>query len=74
MNKIKLGNKVTLLDLQVKEPCSLYLVKSCEGDTRSAAVSYLSPLGSQLIGRAPGDTVEVKIFGRTERFHIVEVE
>jgi transcription elongation factor GreA len=74
MGRIKLGNKVTLLDLQAKEPCSLYLVKSCEGDSRSTAVSYLSPLGSKLLGRAPGETVEVKIFGRTERFHIVGVE
>lgn len=74
MGRIRLGNKVTLLDLQAKEPCSLYLVKSCEGDLRSAAVSYMSPLGAQLLGRTSGETVEVKIFGRTERFHIVGVE
>lgn len=74
MGRIRLGNKITLLDLQAKEPCSLYLVKSCEGDSRSAAVSYMSPLGSKLLGRTRGETVEVKIFGRTERFHILGVE
>jgi transcription elongation GreA/GreB family factor len=74
MGRIRLGNKVTLLDLQAKEPCSLYLVQSCEGDSRSAAVSYMSPLGSQLLGRTLGEIVEVKIFGRTERFHILGVE
>lgn len=74
MGRIRLGYKVTLFDLQVKEPFSFYLVQSSAGDPGSAKVSCLSPLGTQLIGRTLGDVVEVKIFGRTERFRIVGVE
>lgn len=68
------GHKVTLLDIQMKESATFTLVHPDESDLKNAKLSFLSPLGSRLIGCTLGDVVEINIFGRKETFHVIGIE
>jgi transcription elongation factor GreA len=72
--RVSLGNKVTLLDTETEEVSSFFVVEPNTSDPKSARISYLSPLGSQLIGRKLDDFIEIRIFFRTDRFRITNIE
>jgi transcription elongation factor GreA len=74
VKRIKLGDKVTLFDVNAKEVITLVLVSPRNSNPERGRISCFSPLGRQLIGRAPGDVIEVKIFYRTEMFRVVRIE
>ncbi len=73
-SRITIGNKVTLFDVQEKEIITLVLTNPRDSDPDRGFVSCFSPLGRQLIGRMPGDVVEIKIFCRTALFRIIRIE
>jgi len=72
--RIKVGDKVTLFDVNAKEIITLMLVSPRNSNPEKGRISCFSPLGRQLIGRMPGDAIEIKIFYRAEMFRVVRIE
>lgn len=74
ITRIKIGHRVTLFDIQAKEIITLTLVSPRNSNPEKGRISCFSLLGRQLIGRALGDVIEVKIFYRAEMFRVVRIE
>lgn len=72
--RVSIGHKVTLFDVQEKELMTLVLTNPRDSDPDKGFISCFSPLGRQLIGRMPGDVVEIKIFCRISLFRVIRIE
>ncbi len=68
---INLGSQVTI-KVNDKEEIFL-LVGEWEADPREKKISHESPLGKALIGKKPGDTVEVEAPAGKIAYHIVKI-
>ena len=68
------GERVTVLDLESGSTSDYRIVGSGESDPAALEVSYLSPIGSALLGRRVGDVVEVEAPRGLRRLEIVEVD
>jgi transcription elongation factor GreA len=68
------GERVTVLDLESGTTTDYRIVGSGESDPAALEVSYLSPIGSALLGRRVGDVVEVEAPRGLRRLEIVEVD
>ena len=56
---VKLGNKVTVLDVEFGEEDTYEIVSSIEADPTENKISDDSPLGHALLGKREGNTVSV---------------
>jgi len=54
---IDIGAHVTIYDIDYKEEESFFILDSDEADPHNNKISYKSPLGKELIGKAVGDFV-----------------
>ena len=72
-DKVGLGSKVVLLDLQKDQEISYTLVTSEEADVAAGKISTSSPIGRALIGKALGDVVQVAIPGGVRDLEIVKL-
>ena len=72
--RVTIGHKVTLFDVQEKNIFTLVLTNPRDSDPDKGFISCFSPLGRQLIGRRPGDVIEIKIFSRTALFRVIRIE
>jgi transcription elongation factor GreA len=72
-DKVGLGSKVVLLDLQKDQEISYTLVTSEEADVAAGKISTSSPIGRALIGKALGDVVKVAIPGGVRDLEIVKL-
>lgn len=68
------GKAVTLFDVQMNEEVTITLVSPNKSDPINAKISYLSLLGSRLLGCKIGDIVEINIFGRKEIFYVIDIQ
>lgn len=68
-----LGSKVKLLDLDFDDEMSIQLVSSYEADPAKDLISISSPLGSALMGAAPGQEIEVTAPGGQQKFRVLEL-
>src|SRR5690606_26570195 len=73
LTRVLPGRSVRLFDVENNEEVDFKLVTPDESDPENAKISFLSPLGSKLLGCVANDTVEVRIFGRKEVFHVIRV-
>ncbi|MDR1689227.1 MAG: transcription elongation factor GreA [Clostridiales bacterium] len=58
-DSISLGGSVRLWDVEFEEEVKYLIVGSAEADPTNGKISNESPLGSALLGRKEGETVEV---------------
>jgi transcription elongation factor GreA len=72
--RVGLGSKVVLRDLQFDEELDYVLVGPGEVDTRNRRISIQSPVGSALKDRAVGAVVEVDIPSGKARYRIERIE
>ncbi|MAN53061.1 MULTISPECIES: GreA/GreB family elongation factor [unclassified Marinimicrobium] len=70
---VSINSEVELIDLQENQPCTLVVVAPQESVPVEGRVSFLSSLGAALMGRKPGDTVTVKVFGSILRYQIAAI-
>ncbi|WP_374405611.1 transcription elongation factor GreA [Pelagerythrobacter sp.] len=68
--KIVFGATVTLLDDDDK-PVKYQIVGQTEADANKGRISYNSPLGRALIGKAKGDEIEVTV-PSGDKFYLVD--
>jgi transcription elongation factor GreA len=69
-----LGSKVTLDDLEFGDELTVTLVGSYEADPSKDLISIVSPLGEALLGREPGDEIEIEAPGGSQRYRVKAVE
>ena len=70
-DRISLGSKVVLLDLDKNEEVTYKLVTSEDTNVAAGLISTTSPIGRSLLNKREGDTVEVKIPSGTRTFEII---
>src|SRR5688572_21428018 len=70
-DRISLGSKVVLLDVDKNEEIAYKLVTSEDANAPAGLISTTSPIGRSLLNKREGDTVEVKIPAGTRTFAIL---
>jgi len=70
-DRISLGSKVVLLDVDKNEEVTYKLVTSEDANVVEGLISTTSPIGRSLLNKPEGDTVEVKIPSGTRTFEII---
>lgn len=71
---IKFGATVTLIDEDSDEERTYQIVGEAEADIERGLLNIRSPLARALIGRTPGDSVEVRTPGGERSYEVVSVE
>jgi len=71
-DRISLGTKVTLLDLDREEEITYELVFPELADHPNGLVSIASPIGKGLVGKKGGEVVTIRIPAGEKRFEILE--
>ncbi|MFP3944514.1 MAG: transcription elongation factor GreA [Alphaproteobacteria bacterium] len=73
-DSIKFGATVTLIDEDTEEECRYQIVGDHEADVKAGRISLSSPIARALIGKTPGDVVEVATPGGGRSYEILKVE
>jgi transcription elongation factor GreA len=73
-DKVGLGSKVTVLDVDKDEELSYKLVMSEEADASNGLISTNSPIGRGLLGKQVGDEVRISIPGGVRQLEIVKLK
>ena len=71
--KVSIGCKVRILDLEYNEEIEFQIVGSTEANPDENKISNESPVGSALIGHSAGMEVDVLAPGGSTRFKILEI-
>src|SRR5215475_12214142 len=70
-DRISLGSRVVLLDVDKNEEITYKLVTSEDANVAAGLISTTSPIGRSLLNKREGDIVEVKIPSGTRTFEII---
>ena len=74
LDKINIGCKVKLLDLEVSEELEYKIVGSTEANSLKGKISNESPVGRALIGHVIGDSVDVETPAGVFTYKILGIE
>jgi transcription elongation factor GreA len=72
-DRVIFGSTVLLEDLDVGEEMQYRLVGPFEADLAQGTISVTSPIGRALIGKEPGDEVEVQTPGGVKNLEILDI-
>ena len=72
-NTVKFGAIVTVVDEDTEAEARYQIVGEFEADVREGKISISSPIARALIGKQPGDMVEVMTPGGGKSYEIVDV-
>lgn len=72
-NKVFVGTKVKLLDLEFNEECEYKIVGSNEADPANGKISDESPVGKGILGLRVGQTVEIETPAGVTAYKILEI-
>ena len=72
-DRVGLGSRVTVLDLQSKETDTYVLVMAEMMDIDAGHISFASPLGRALVDRRVGDEVELRLPRGTRKLKVTEL-
>lgn len=73
LGKINVGCFVTLLDLEFSEEVEYHIVGSTEADSLKGKISNESPVGSALMGKRVGDSVEVETLAGVFTYKVLNI-
>ena len=73
-DKINIGCKVKLLDVEYDEEMEFYIVGSTEANSLQNKISNESPVGHALIGKGVGDVVDVETQAGVIQYKVVEIQ
>ena len=74
VNKINIGCKVKLLDVEYDEEMEFYIVGSTEANSLQNKISNEAPVGRALIGKSVGDVVDVETQARIIQYKVLEIQ
>jgi transcription elongation factor GreA len=72
-DRVGLGSRVVVLDLNKDEELSYNLVTSEDADVSQGKISTSSPIGKGLLGKRVGDTVRIQIPDGTRELEILQL-
>ncbi len=72
-DRVGLGSRVVVLDLNKDEELSYSLVTSEDADVSQGKISTSSPIGKGLLGKRVGDTVRIQIPDGTRELEILQL-
>ena len=72
--ELGVGESARMRDLDSGELVEYRLVGAGEADPAAGSISYVSPVGSALLGRRVGDVIEVEVPGGLLRLEILEIQ
>ncbi|NLV36398.1 MAG: transcription elongation factor GreA [Clostridiaceae bacterium] len=73
-DKVTIGSKVTILDMEYDEKIVYSIVGSTEADPAQYKISNESPVGSALMNKKKGNVVEVTVPDGVLKFKIVKID
>lgn len=73
-NKINVGCKVDVIDLEYDEEMQFYIVGSTEANSLKNKISNESPVGKALLGHKVGETVTVELPAGNIQYKVVEIQ
>ena len=74
VNKINIGCKVKLLDVEYDEKMEFYIVGSTEANSLQNKISNEAPVGRALIGKSVGDVVDVETQAGVLQYKVLEIQ
>ena len=74
LDKINIGCKVRILDMEFDEELEYKLVGSTEANSLKGKISNESPVGKALIGATTGDVVEVETQAGLLKYKVLEIQ
>ena len=74
VNKINIGCKVKLLDVEYDEEMEFYIVGSTEANSLQNKISNEAPVGRALIGKSVGDVVDVETQAGIIQYTVLEIQ
>ena len=74
VNKINIGCKVKLLDVEYDEEMEFYIVGSTEANSLQNKISNEAPVGHALIGKSVGDVVDVETQAGIIQYKVLEIQ
>ena len=74
VNKINIGCKVKLLDVEYNEEMEFYIVGSTEANSLQNKISNEAPVGRALIGKSVGDVVDVETQAGIIQYKVLEIQ
>ena len=72
-DRVGLGSKVVVLDVDKDEKIHYKLVTSEDVDVAKGLISTVSPIGRGLLGKQVGDTVKITIPGGVREMEVIEL-
>lgn len=73
-DKVVFGVAVTVVDIDTDEEMHYQLLGPEEADIKQGTISVLSPWGRAILGKRPGDEVQVKTPGGVRQLEIIEIK
>ena len=74
LDKINIGCKVKLLDVEYNDEMEFFIVGSTEANSLQNKISTESPVGKALIGRVVGDIVDVETQAGIIQYKVLEIQ
>ena len=74
VNKINIGCKVKLLDVEYDEEMEFYIVGSTEANSLQNKISNEAPVGHALMGKSVGDVVDVETQAGVIQYKVLEIQ
>ena len=74
VNKINIGCKVKLLDVEYDEEMEFYIVGSTEANSLQNKISNEAPVGRARIGKSVGDVVDVETQAGIIQYKVLEIQ
>ena len=74
VNKINIGCKVKLLDVEYDEEMEFNIVGSTEANSLQNKISNEAPVGRALIGKSVGDVVDVETQAGIIQYKVLEIQ
>jgi transcription elongation factor GreA len=72
-SKVSIMTKVKITNLKTKKQVTYQIVSETEADLKQSKISITSPIGQGLLGREPGEVVEVAIPAGTVKLKIEDI-
>ncbi|WP_310601725.1 transcription elongation factor GreA [Anaerosporobacter sp.] len=74
LNKINIGCRVRIMDMEYDDILDYKLVGSTEANTLKGKISNESPVGQALLGKKIGDVIEVETQAGPIKYKILEIQ
>lgn len=69
----RVGSQITLINTQTLSSSLVTLTEPANSDPYFGKISYLSLLGSELLGAVSGQHIDINVLGRSIKFQVLDI-